>query len=119
MSQKKTKLDWQIEQHRHEMAGKLADALIARLGLSAPIDLFKVARSEKRFLRAGGRDFGEAFDGKLKYRRDRNIFLLFFNTKYDSGLPPGCHHPRTRFSIAHELGHYFIEPHHQHLRYGG
>jgi hypothetical protein len=119
MNQPKTKLDWQIEQHRLELAGEQADALVARLMLTAPIDPFKVIRSETPFLRAGGHNFGNRYDGKLKYNREKNRFLLFFNTKYDLGMQPGCHHPRTRFSIAHELGHYFIEPHHQNLRRGG
>ena len=30
-------------------------------------------------------------------------------------MPDGRHHPRTRFSICHELGHYFIERHHDDL----
>jgi len=42
-----------------------------------------------------------------------------YNTKYDAFCPPGKHHPRTRFSIAHELGHYFIEHHHAYLTHGG
>jgi len=119
MNQQKTKLDWQIEQHRLDLAGKQADALVSRLQLTAPIDPFKVIRSETPFLRAGGHNFGNRYDGKLKYNREKNRFLLFFNTKYDLGMQPGSHHPRTRFSIAHELGHYFIEAHHQNLRRGG
>lgn len=42
-----------------------------------------------------------------------------YNTKYDRSFPDGQHHPRTRFSISHELGHYFIEHHHAYLRCGG
>jgi hypothetical protein len=118
-SRKKTKLDWQLEQHAQEAAGKQADALIARLRLTAPIDPLAVAETERRFLRAGGRPFGGRYDGKLKYVREKNRFLLFYNTKYDAGMSPGLHHPRTRFSIAHELGHYFIEHHHRYLRGGG
>lgn len=93
--------------------------MVARLGLTAPIDPLKVVASERPFLVAGGRDFGSRFDGKLKYNRPKNRFLLMFNTKHDTGLPPGHHHPRTRFSIGHDLGHYFIEAHHQYLRRGG
>lgn len=58
-------------------------------------------------------------DGKLKYNKPQNVFLLFFNNKYDAGLPEGEHHARTRFSIAHELGHYFIPAHYKYLRHGG
>ena len=119
MSPKKTNIDWQAEQHRQEMAGKQADALVARLKLTTPIDPFKVVASEHPILKAGGRDFKNSFDGKLKFIREKNRFLLFYNTKYDAGLPSGCFHPRTRFSIAHELGHYFIDQHHKYLRRGG
>jgi hypothetical protein len=115
----KTAFDWEAERNAQEVAGALADALVARLGLSAPIDPLAVAATERRFLRAGGADLGARYDGKLKYAREKNRFLLFYNTRYDGGLPAGAHHPRTRFSIAHELGHYFIDHHHRYLRGGG
>lgn len=114
-----TKLDWQAQQHREELAEKQAEAIVTRLDLRKPIDPFELIKSEAPFLRAGGANFGHSFDGKLKFNRDKNRFLLFYNNKYDVGLTPPCHHPRTRFTIAHELGHYFIEEHHAHLRQGG
>jgi IrrE N-terminal-like domain len=119
MTPKKTKPDWETERRLQAAAGEQADALVTRLGLTVPIDPFKVIASEAPFLVAGGRDFGGRFDGKLKYNREKNRFLLLFNTKYDAGLPPGTHHPRTRFSIAHELGHYFNDAHHDYLLRGG
>jgi IrrE N-terminal-like domain len=119
MTPKKTNLDWETERRLQAAAGEQADALVIRLGLAVPIDPFKVIASETPFLVAGGRDFGSRFDGKLKYNREKNRFLLLFNTKYDAGQPPGKHHPRTRFSIAHELGHYFNEAHYDYLRRGG
>jgi hypothetical protein len=47
----KTKLDWQIERHRQELAGKQADLLVARLDLSVPIDPLKVAFTETPLLK--------------------------------------------------------------------
>jgi hypothetical protein len=38
---------------------------------------------------AGGRDFGNKFDGKLKYNKEKKKFALLFNTKYDVGMPEG------------------------------
>jgi hypothetical protein len=114
-----TKFDWDIARHQQVLAGRLADGIVKRLGLTAAIDPLKVAESESRRLVAGGGDFGNGFDWKLKYRRDKQKFVLLYNSKYDVGLPPGDHHPRTRFSIAHELGHFFIEAHHYYLRHGG
>ena len=58
------------------------------------------------------------FDGQLEYHPGKNRFLLFYNTKYDDPLSRS-EHPRTRFSFAHELGHYFIERHRSHLLLGG
>lgn len=106
------------EQHHQEMAGKTADTLIARLNLRPPIDPLAIAATEHRMLRTDGCDFGRRYDGKLEYIPSEGLFLMFYNTKYDAGLPVGQHHPRTRFSISHELGHYFIDHHHQSLRRG-
>ncbi len=107
------------EQRRQEMVGEQADEMACRLRLSAPVDPLAVAATEAPLLRAGGRNFGNRFDGKLEYHRATNRFLLFYNTKYDTEYPRGTHHPRTRFSIAHELGHYFIEHHRAYLLRGG
>lgn len=116
---KMTPSDWEAGRNAQQVAGQLADALVARLGLAAQIDPLAIGESERRFLRAGGADLGSRYDGKLKYAREKNRFLLFYNTRYDGGLPAGTHHARTRFSIAHELGHYFIDHHNQYLRGGG
>lgn len=118
MNQKKT-TGWREIQAIQDAAGREADQLASRLCLSAPIDPLEVARTEYPRLRVGGRDFGGSFDGKLKYNREQRCFLLMYNDKYDVGFPSGRHHPRTRFSISHELGHFFLERHHQYLRSGG
>ena len=107
----KKKMEWMEVQHRLELASSEADSIVQRLQLQAPIDPFKIVQFEKRFLRAGGKNLGNLYDGKLEYRPDRNLFLLFFNRKYDEGRAPNDHHPRTRFSICHELGHYFLPRH--------
>jgi len=91
--------------------------LIHSLGYRvAPVDPLAVVESEAPILVARGDDFRDRFDGQLEYHSSKRRFLLLYNTKYDRG---DKHHPRTRFSIAHELGHYFIEAHHAHLRRGG
>ena len=50
-------------------------------------------------------DFGTAFDGILEHRSGR--FHIFCNIA--GGLYPN--HPRVRFTLGHELGHYFIDEH--------
>ncbi|MCC7336727.1 MAG: ImmA/IrrE family metallo-endopeptidase, partial [Pirellulaceae bacterium] len=118
MSAPKSKMDWMAEHHHQDKAARTADELVARLQLHPPIDPLRVAATEQRLLRTGGSNLGSRYDGKLEFVRNRGLFLLYYNTKYDVGLPEGEHHPRTRFSISHELGHFFIDHHHQALRNG-
>jgi len=84
-----------------------------------PIDPFGVAQSESPLLKYTTGDFRDAFDGQLEYHRKQNRFLLFLNTKYDAKQFSGEHHPRTRFSMAHELAHYYLPPHRAYLMSGG
>lgn len=99
------------DQNLQERAADKAAEVLQVLGItSAPVDPLAVAESEAPLLTAVGADFRNKFDGQLEYHRKENRFLLFFNTKYDAGRPEG-HHPRTRFSIAHELGHFFLDHH--------
>ncbi len=116
---KMTPTKWRIEQSAQSKAGMHADALVRRLGLSYSVDPLRIAKEEYPRLRVGGRDFGDRFDGKLQYNSEKRCFGLLYNTKYDAGYRPGTHHPRTRFSIAHELGHYHLEHHHAYLTHGG
>lgn len=114
-----TKLEWDIERQRQVRAGRVADDLVQRHGYTAPIDPLKVVELERDWLRAGGGDFKNSFDGKLKYFPNKRRFILLYNTKYDVGYTAGPHHPRTRFSIGHELGHYFLDAHREYLLGGG
>ena len=116
---KKTKLEWAEMQNRQQRAVERAAEVLEALQIaSAPIDPLTIAASEKPLLCAMGGDFRNRFDGQLEYHRSKNRFLLFYNTKYDR-IPDGEHHPRTRFSIAHELGHYFLDAHQAFLRRTG
>ena len=108
----RTKLEWAEIQNRQEKAIERAAEVLSVLKIaSAPIDPLKIAESETPLLRVAGGDFRNRFDGQLEYHRSKNRFLLFYNTKYDIRAREGEHHPRTRFSIAHELGHYFMDGH--------
>jgi hypothetical protein len=114
-----TKADWTTLENKMDKAAALADGIIKHLELEPPIDPFKVVESESPLLRIGGGDFKNLFDGKLEYHPNSGKFLLFYNTKYNRDSNSEKHHPRTRFSICHELGHYFIEHHHTYLTNGG
>jgi len=81
-----------------------------------PIDPFTII-AEEPLLHAEGDDFGDAFDGCLQYLGNR--FLLAFNTKYNTFSKEGDYHPRIRFTIGHELGHFFLDEHRSILKSGG
>lgn len=50
-------------------------------------------------------DFGDAFDGLIEHRSGR--FHIYCNTA--QGLQPN--YPRVRFTLGHELAHFFIDEH--------
>jgi hypothetical protein len=113
-------MEWMADQRRLEMAAEKAAEVVDILGMCVPpIDPRAVATTESKFLRVFGDNFRNSFDGLLEYHGDRNRFLLFFNTKYDLRWTGGGHHPRTRFSLAHELGHYYLDRHRAFLMSGG
>lgn len=94
-----------------QQAQALADEVTSLLGLTAPIDPFAVASEELPMLKVVTDDFGDRFDGQLEFHRKERTFLMLVNSKYDVADRSGRHHPRTRFSAAHELGHYFLDHH--------
>jgi hypothetical protein len=109
---------WSPERARLDAAAELAETIVKNLEVvEPPVDPFSIIESEGRLLVAYGEDFGDAFDGRLEYQSPQ--FLLFYNTKYDATPHPGRHHPRVRFSVAHELAHYYLERHRQFLKKGG
>lgn len=66
-----------------------------------PIDLDKIIRSEGN-IRPRPANYGAKFDGRIEYISDKKIFILYH---------PAVISPRVRFSIAHELGHFYIPEH--------
>jgi len=113
-----TKMKWVEMENRVEGACHAADEITA--GMNAPIDPMTFVRSEgPDLLRCRGEDFGDAFDGQLRYDRASGRFVMLYNNKYDRGRVKGRHHSRTRFSIAHELAHYYSDKHRAYLMRGG
>ncbi len=108
-----------VEERRQESAIEHAEELLETLEvMHSPIDLFQITASEEPLLILKNGDYRNRFDGQLEYHRKQRRFVLFFNTKYDDSIT-GSHHPRTRFSLAHELGHYFLDRHREYLLRGG
>lgn len=109
--------DWRDRRNREDAAAKCAEEIFSSLQISSPpVDPFAIARDERRRLNVVARDFGDRFDGQLEYHPDRRRFLLFVNTKYDRDEE---HSPRTRFSMAHELAHFYLDHHREFLMGGG
>ncbi len=117
MTKKMNKAEWKAIETRLERATSAAEAIVKDVA-APPIDPLTIAAEERRFLRCMGEDFGLDFDGQLEYHPKQRLFLLFYNTRYDNPQA-GDHHPRTRFSIAHELGHFFLEQHRAYYLRGG
>jgi hypothetical protein len=107
---KKSDLQYTLQQNQEKRASQYAEDILKALGLLAlPVDPLAVAATEGKRLKVAGGDFKDNFDGLLEYHAEKETFLLLYNTKYDTGRIG--HHPRTRFSIAHELGHVYLEHH--------
>lgn len=104
------KAEWRSYFRKSEMALKQGEAIAASCFTEPPVDVFQLLREERRLIRSVGRDFGNAFDGRIRYVGNR--FLLCYNTSFNEKFRKnGKHHSKVLFTIGHELGHYFLEHH--------
>ena len=110
-------LSWKLLQNSRDHAMSQGENITREFNFETPpIGLFEIIKAEPAIY-AEGADFGDAFDGRLEYLGDK--YLLVYNTKYNEERNIQDMHPRIRFSIAHELGHYFLDEHRNILRSGG
>lgn len=73
-----------------------------------PVDVFTIAREEGILLVPGA--FTESFCGRIEYHAKERAFLLFHPDIRQARFPS-----RVRFSVGHELGHYFLDHHRERL----
>ncbi len=70
-----------------------------------PVDPLAIAKEEGIELAPGC--YSERFDARIKFVRGEKVFILSYRKPCD-GLTEG----RVRFSVGHELGHFYL-PHHR------
>lgn len=89
---------------RDETEATVSEVREAMGQTSPPVDVLKIAKEEGILLARG--HYGEGFDGRIEYHQKQGKFLLFY-PEVDRTHP----HARVRFSIGHELGHYYLPEH--------
>ena len=84
----------------------LAEEIAAQYGVSIPLE--KVAEDE--LLEVICDDYGKGtFDGLTWFESETEDFYIHLNTNADKANY--LSKPKGRFTMAHELGHYFIPAH--------
>ena len=83
---------------------QLADSVLQLYRLTIPLDLEKIAAEEGIELVAG--QFGADFHGRIEYLPEERVFAIY-HPENSGEVFPG----RIRFTVAHELGHFFIPEH--------
>lgn len=78
---------------------------------SAPVDLNRIASAEGIELAPG--NYSHQFHGRLEYLLDEHLFILYYPDAFLSASQV-----RIRFTIAHELGHYYLPDQRQALMAG-
>lgn len=91
---------------------QLAEGVLRSMSMwRLPVDPFEIAKQEGILVKP--RDYSDGFDARIEYYPGYNQFCIFYNE------PAGWRTDgRVRFSIAHELGHYYIGEHYERLLAG-
>lgn len=83
---------------------QLTDGLISHIGLTIPIDLNKIISYFSDIEIEYDSDISK--DGLIKFDQEKGYLIQIKNKELDIDNPKGY---RDRFTIAHELGHLFLE----------
>ena len=76
-----------------------------------PVDLVHIASEEGIELAPG--EYGPGFHGRLEYIKNEHLFVLYHPAAFTTAP-----HVRVRFTIAHELGHFYLPAHRDPLMTG-
>lgn len=104
-----------LDNHRASQIEKLANATLEAFEIKTPpVDVLDVARQEEIEVGSLPRgSYSDEFSGRIEFHSEIRKFLLFHPEIETADYPS-----RVRFSIAHELGHYYIPEHRQRLMQG-
>ena len=99
-----------LSQARKDEIAELAEAVADEHCPAGSVKPEHIARAKRITMSFG--DYGDAFDGMLEHRGARlrqgfGGFHIFCNL----GRAGAADSPRARFTLAHELGHYYIDEH--------
>lgn len=92
-----------LSDRREDEIEELATLLIAQSPTKDRVDLERIAAAEGITFSFG--HYQDCFDGLLECRN--SAFHIYINMDTNKG----AHSARARFSLAHELGHYFLDWH--------
>ncbi len=95
----------------HEVERLADEVLSAFEEFAVPVDIERIAKEEGIELTDG--EFDNDFNGRIEYLVEVGTFVIY-HPSIDTNQYPS----RVRFSIAHELGHYFIPNHREILMKG-
>ncbi|MHA6279361.1 ImmA/IrrE family metallo-endopeptidase [Salinimicrobium sp. CAU 1759] len=99
-----------LSDHRKEELSDLAEVVVEPFLAQVQIDPEKIALSNKISFSYG--HYRNSFDGLIQHRSGR--FHIFINNNRVGTKE----NPRSRFTFAHELGHYYIDEHRNALKRG-
>ncbi|MDD2241390.1 MAG: ImmA/IrrE family metallo-endopeptidase [Kiritimatiellae bacterium] len=90
----------------------LCEDIRKTLGCTAlPVDPKAIAQQERILLEPD--DYGNGFDGRIEFLLPERLFVIYYQAEYVQ-----VSEVRVRFSLAHELGHFYIDSHREALCQG-
>ena len=96
----------------HDAAARKAEEVLSLLGIdSLPIDPFWIVAEEG--IELAPSTYGPKFDARIEFSKEINNFILFYKD-VGTGRSAG----RVRFSVSHELGHFYLPHHRERLERG-
>lgn len=99
-----------ISDSRKDLLSDLAAEVVAEFCPDLPVQPERIIQGNRLTVSFG--EYGNAFDGLLEYEKGR--FHIYCNIQCLGGKDS----PRARFTLCHELGHYYIDEHRSALAAG-